>query len=172
MLAAYLFGLLDGSPADDHVREFFIDSLSVWEAAERAPGYLGRSEPHGPLARVPRVFHDYSTCVVVQGLSLWADLTSAQAFARRVEHRAVVHRCRPHLIRTGWPTHVLWWTREVPTFDEGAVRLEQLHDRGSSPDAFTLEAPHRHGGSSAVVPQSLRRGHPGSSPHHAAEESS
>ena len=42
-----------------------------------------------------------------------------------------------------WPPFALWWIEddEMPIWQDGAERLEYLHDNGSTPFAFNLKHP-------------------------------
>ena len=42
-----------------------------------------------------------------------------------------------------WPTYVAWWVddQHIPTREEAAAKLEQLHDQGATSEAFDFKSP-------------------------------
>jgi hypothetical protein len=74
-------------------------------------------------------------------LSLWSDLESVAAFAYQGEHGSSMKIRREWFLENEFPGFVAWWVEEghVPTFAEGAERMDQLHIRGCTPYAFNFK---------------------------------
>jgi hypothetical protein len=149
-LAMYNFGLHVGPYDAPEVQGFLRREPANFAAAERAAGFVGRSgypgEP-GPHSWGPQVFPRF-----IQGsgfesapssLSLWRDIESLMAFTYAGVHADALKNARNWNLKGYWPPLVLWWVEPdrsgSPDWREGADRLEQLHDYGSGPTAFTFK---------------------------------
>jgi len=145
-LALYTFGIF-AKPADDPVNQlFFRLNDSVFSAVARAPGLIARSgyddEPDGPPSwgpmAYPRFLDESADDWAPATLSLWQDAASLRAFAYQGIHGAALKKRESWFIQNRWPAYVLWWhpTGDRPNWALAAGRLERLHDRGPSQQAF------------------------------------
>jgi Domain of unknown function (DUF3291) len=149
-LAIYNFGMFRDraeSPSNQGFRE---REPATFDAAERAPGFIGRAGYEGELdheswgVRVyPRFYVERGDGEAPSTLSLWADIESLMAFAYSGVHAEALRRASDWFLPKSWPPYVLWWTPEGrrPDWHESVARFELLHDRGPTPEAFTFEAP-------------------------------
>jgi hypothetical protein len=77
---------------------------------------------------------------MITTLSLWRDVETARQFAYGGLHRAALKRRSDWFHKPEWPSYVLWWTADgqVPTWEEGARKLEALADDGPTRAAFNF----------------------------------
>ncbi|GAA2194166.1 MULTISPECIES: DUF3291 domain-containing protein [Streptomyces] len=159
-LALYTFGTLKSPLADPAplTREFYDIGAAVYRTISQQPGYLAHAEAAdggrgshfeadwgawGEFA-VPAWYdkgRTADTTALAASLSLWTDLRPAFDAVYTGLHREALNRRYDWFERrTGHPSHVFWWIAEgvIPTWQDGVSRLEQLHDHGSAPHAFTF----------------------------------
>jgi hypothetical protein len=158
-LALYTFGVLKVPLADSGalVREFHEMGEIVYREISGQPGYVAHAEAVGG-GRGSHFDLDWGVWgeFVVPGwygkgravesvalaatLSLWMDLRSASDAVYSGLHRGALNRRHDWFERSGHPSHVLWWVSdgEIPAWRDGVSWLEHLHDRGSTPHAFTF----------------------------------
>jgi len=158
-LALYTFGVLKTPLADRGAltREFYRAGDAVYRRIRRCPGYVAHAEPldggPGDLfgadwgAWGEFVVPDWygkgctaETTALAATLSLWTDVRSAFDAVYAGVHREALNRRHDWFERTGYPGHVFWWVPdgEIPTWRDGVPKLEQLHDHGPAPHAFTF----------------------------------
>ncbi|MFC1433954.1 DUF3291 domain-containing protein [Streptacidiphilus sp. N1-3] len=161
-LALYTFGVLTSPLADPAplTREFLDSGDAVYRRISRHPGYLARAESadggRGTLFDldwgawgefVVPAWYDkgrtVETTALAATLSLWTDLGSAFDAVYTGLHRAALNRRYDWFDRTGHPSHVFWWVSDgvIPTWQDGVSRLEDLHEHGPAPQAFTFHHP-------------------------------
>lgn len=87
-------------------------------------------------------------------VSLWRDIQSVYEFSYSGIHRETLMKRGQWFLRPEWPSYAMWWVGEDehPTWRDACVRLENLHDRGSTPKAFDFKRPFHPDGSVASVP--------------------
>jgi len=149
-LALYTFGMF-AKPADDAVNDGFYElNDPIFENVDKASGLIARSgyaSDPGPNpwgAEVyPRFYQDRGDGWSPATLSLWTDLEALFAFTYFGLHSEALKRGWEWFVSPDWPPLVMWWhlDRGYPTWSEGVERLEQLHDHGSKPTAFTFKEP-------------------------------
>jgi hypothetical protein len=159
-LAIYNFGIHVAPYSDPAVEGFRLREAPNFEAAERASGFIGRSgydgEP-GPESWGKQVFPRFlkgsGFDSAPSSLSLWADIESLMAFSYNGVHANALKHARRWNIPQSWPPLVLWWVEagQRPEWKGGVERLENLHDNGPSPSAFSFKAPFAADGSQTVV---------------------
>ena len=73
-------------------------------------------------------------------LSLWTDLQSVFNFAYSGLHLSALRKRAEWFKAPAWPTYACWWVedKEIPTWSQACRKLEQLHDKGSTPQAFNF----------------------------------
>lgn len=161
-LALYTFGVLKSPLADPAplTREFHDSAEPVYLQISQHPGYLAHAEVSGGGTgshfdldwgvwgefAVPRWYGKGRTVddiALAATLSLWTDLPSARDAIYTGLHRAALNRRYDWFDRTEHPSHVFWWVSDevTPSWQDGASRLEHLHDHGSTPRAFTFRHP-------------------------------
>lgn len=150
-LAMYNFGLHVASYDAPEVQGFVRREPVNFAAAEKAAGFVGRSgyvgEP-GPGSWGVQVFprfimgsgHDSGP----SSLSLWEDIESLSAFSYAGVHAEALKNARNWNTSNDWPPLVLWWIEagRRPDWEQGARKLERLHDHGPGPLAFTFKHPY------------------------------
>ena len=156
----YNFGLHVAEYDHPDVRGFRLREPLNFAAAERAAGFVGRSgydgEP-GPASWGEQVFPRF-----IEGtgrdsgpssLSLWADIESLMAFSYNGVHADALKNARNWNQKTYWPKLVLWWVEagHVPQWSDAVPRLEQLHDQGPGPEAFSFKQPYGAEGSPVLI---------------------
>lgn len=159
-LALYTFGVLKSPLADPGplTREFYDSGEAVYREISRHPGYVARAEAadgeRGVLFEadwgawgefaVPAWYgkgRTAETTALAATLSLWTDLRPAFDAVHTGRHREALNRRYDWFERTGHPGHVCWWVSNgvTPTWQGGVSRLEDLHDQGPAPHAFTFQ---------------------------------
>jgi hypothetical protein len=128
---------------------------AVFLEAERSPGFIARARapehsnasnfevdwgPWGTFS-VPRFYtlgRATGTDQRASTLSTWTDLRSVFRFVYAGLHREALKRRTEWFLEPRWPTYAIWWIgdQHVPTWSEACEKLELLHDRGPTPDAF------------------------------------
>ena len=147
-LAAYNFGVFK-RPAEDAVNEGWRERHDpLMHLVGNAPGFIARSgydgEP-GPQSWgsqiFPRFYHERGDGWSPATLSLWQDLQSLFNFTYSGLHREAFVLGKTWFERGDWPPYVLWWVEadHTPNWVEGVARFEDLHDHGSTPQAFNFQ---------------------------------
>ncbi len=92
-------------------------------------------------------------------LSLWRDLESVFAFAYFGVHAEALSHGRDWFVKPEWPSYVAWWVADDhrPDWSEAKTRLEQLHDNGPSPQAFSFKSPFGPDGARIVIDRAAVR---------------
>lgn len=156
-LALYTFGIFR-RPSADPVNDSFhaLNDINL-AAVEIAEGFVARSgydgDP-GPASwgqhAYPRFYVQHADAHSPSTLSLWRNLEAPFAFAYTGIHAQALARGRDWFLqpvpppqKPAWPPYVLWWVTagHRPDWQQAVARLEALHDRGATPDAFTWKTP-------------------------------
>ena len=156
-LALYTFGVLKAPAGSPILTDFVALAPSVFAAAEATDGFLGHAtaarpdlagkakygEDFGPwgVAVAPRFYDGFAKPgeeTMITTLSLWQSIDAARQFAYGGLHHAALKRRGDWFHKAAWPGYVLWWIQagNVPTWAEGAAKLEALADDGPTRDAF------------------------------------
>jgi Domain of unknown function (DUF3291) len=160
-LALYTFGILKAYTGSEILTDFVGAAPSVFAEAKTVDGFLAHAgdarpdlagkakfgEDFGPwgIAVAPR-FYKGSTKpgedTMITTLSLWRDIEAARRFTYGGLHRAALRRRSEWFEKPEWPGYVLWWAadEEVPTWTEGARKLEALDDKGPTSAGFNFTA--------------------------------
>lgn len=122
---------------------------SVFETAERAPGFVCRGKSQqtvdasGHLVKlgydaVPVFYPD--PALVIQTLSVWRDIESVRAYVYSGGHLEALRKRADWMVKTVYPQYVLWRRpgADTPLYAEGVARLEHLHAHGPTANAFTF----------------------------------
>ena len=129
------------APIEDPIMEGFRSQLDPVNAlADRSPGFVWRPDEDGNATAI-RPYTDERMAI---NMSVWESLEALQQFV----YRTAAH-VGPLRDRKQWFEPIegsilaLWWipAGHIPTVDEAKARLEQLRERGPSPDAFTFRTP-------------------------------
>ena len=149
-LALYTFGMF-AAPADDPANDGFRElNGPIFKLVDQAQGLIARSgyaSDPGPspwgLEVYPRFYRETGDGWSPATLSLWTNIESLFSFTYFGLHAAALKRGREWFQRPQWPPLVMWWhTGQVyPTWAEGVMRHEHLHDNGASPTAFDFKQP-------------------------------
>lgn len=149
-LAIYNFGLHVDDYDSPAVEGFRLREAANFEAASLAEGFIGRSgypDVEGPeswgVQVFPRFIDGSGFDSAPSSLSLWRDMESLMAFSYNGVHANALKHARSWNRRQDWPPLVLWWVEagSRPDWQDGVARLEQLHDHGAGPAAFTFKEP-------------------------------
>lgn len=150
-LAMYNFGLHVADYDAPEVQGFLRREPLNFTAAAKASGFVGRSgyadEP-GPeswgVQVFPRFIKGSGRESGPSSLSLWADIESLMAFSYAGVHAEALKNARNWNTKNDWPPLVLWWVEAAsrPYWQNGADKLEWLHDHGPGPRAFTFKQPY------------------------------
>lgn len=125
------------APVDDPRLQGFVDIFDEVDAlAEAAPGMIWRNPPYAPDSGI---WADD----VLPTLSVWQDIEALHHFTFNGLHLQAVRRRRDWFLPYGDVYLVMWWVPagHIPTFQEGAERLDLLRLNGPTPEAFTFSAP-------------------------------
>jgi hypothetical protein len=158
--ALYTFGILKSSQETDKLADFEAAAPIAFNEAETAEGFIA----HGSRARpdlygksklghdfgpwgiyvAPRFYPDNpkpEDGTMIATLSLWRDIEAARNFVYAGFHRAALRRRSDWFRKPDWPGYVLWWVSEdhVPTWREGANKLEALQDNGPTASGFDFK---------------------------------
>ena len=160
-LALYTFGVLKAPTGSQVLVDFVAQAPSVFAEAEAIEGFFGHAsaarpdlagkskfgEDFGPwgIAVAPRFYEGFSKQgeeTMITTLSLWRDIEIARRFTYGGLHRAALKRRSDWFHKPEWPGHVLWWVEDhkIPTWAEGARKLEALDGEGPTGAGFTFAA--------------------------------
>lgn len=108
--------------------------------ADRWPGYVWRLQDELGDATA---FRPFGPDVIVN-LTVWETVESLRDYTYRSGHLEPLRRRRDWFVVADTPHLVLWWipAGTIPTMAEASDRLALLAERGPTPEAFTLRAPH------------------------------
>lgn len=158
-LALYTFGVLKAPTGSETLVDFVTMAPAVFAQAEATEGFLGHAgaarpdlagkakfgEDFGPwgVAVAPSFYDRFSSPgaeTMITTLSLWRDIDVARQFAYGGLHREALRRRSDWFRKPEWPGYVLWWTAkgEVPTWAQGAHKLEGLADGGPTSAGFNF----------------------------------
>ena len=149
-LAVYTFGVFK-EPADHPLNDSFSAyNDPIFAHADQFPGFIKRSgyasdpgpSPWGDEI-YPRFYEEKGDGWCPATLSLWEDLESLFHFTYYGLHGKAFKRGHEWFIDGDWPPFALWWIEDhvQPLWQDGAERLEYLHDNGATPIAFNLKQP-------------------------------
>lgn len=147
-LAMYNFGLHVAVDTAPEVQGFMRREPLNFAAAERAEGFAGRSGYRGvpgPRSWGPQIFPRFikgsGFDSAPSSLSMWHDIESLMAFAYAGVHAEALKNARNWNQKGDWPPLVLWWldAGQRADWQQGADKLEWLHDHGPGPEAFTFK---------------------------------
>lgn len=131
----------------------FVDRVpDTFMAAESGAGFLDRAGRYGIGVPVtdwgeidpPGFLNPEQHPRVAATLSVWEDLESVFAFAYAGVHGESLRHRKEWFTEPQWPTYAAWWIEDdrTPDWQEVKTRLETLHEKGSTPQAFTLKQPY------------------------------
>ena len=158
-LALYTFGVLKAPTGSESLADFVAMAPAVFAEVEGTDGFFGHAtaarpdlagkakfgEDFGPwgIAVAPRFYDEFAKPgeeTMITTLSLWRDIEVARQFAYGGLHRAALRRRGDWFHQAKWPGYVLWWAVDatVPTWAEGARKIEALADEGPTSAAFNF----------------------------------
>jgi hypothetical protein len=171
-LALYTFGVLK-APLHDPAscaRDFLDSAEGIYRQIGLQPGYIARAEAadNAPATLfdadwgawgefvVPAWYgkgRTAETTALAATLSLWSAVRPAFDVIYTGLHRAALNRRYDWFERSGNPGYVLWWVAEgeIPTWQDGVARLNDLQEHGSTSYAFTFHHPFDAGGTPTSV---------------------
>jgi hypothetical protein len=138
----------------------------VFAEAEKSPGFVARADYCDARAELsdferdwgvwgkfaaPRFYSDGTAAgqySAAQTLSVWDSVRSVRNFVYSGLHTQAVKNRHAWFRRVRVPTYVMWWLPpgQLPTWEEGARRIEWLADNGPTPAAFDLRVAFDHYG--------------------------
>jgi len=147
-LALYTFGQFRERHAHPAMAGFREQDPINLDLVLKASGCLGRSgydgDP-GPKSWgkqvFPRFWKDNGDGWAPSTLSIWIEPEAAVAFAYHGHHAAALRAASNWMQDGNWPGYVCWWVKngETPDWQTACLKLEQLHDNGAMPDAFSFK---------------------------------
>ena len=158
-IALYTFGVLKAPTGSEVLVDFVAMAPSVFAKAEAIDGFFGHAgaarpdlagkskvgEDFGPwgIAIAPRFYESFSKPgeeTMIATLSLWRGIEPALRFTYGGLHRDALRRRSEWFNKAQWPGYVLWWVADakIPTWAEGARKLEALHDNGPTTGGFNF----------------------------------
>jgi hypothetical protein len=129
------------APIDDSAMEGFRSQLDPINAlADRSPGFVWRLQTEEGNATAIRPYDDERMAI---NMSVWESLAALQEFVYRSAHVGPLRDRKQWFEPLDAPILALWWipVGHIPTVAEAKDRLQQLKERGPSPDAFTFRTP-------------------------------
>lgn len=129
------------APLDSELMRDFTNALDEINAlAEASPGFVWRLKEDNGNATAVRAFPDPQLIV---NMSVWQDLPSLKDYVYRSMHGRFFGRRAEWFEKMTTPHLVLWWipAGTTPTLDEAKARLQILHERGETAQAFTFRSP-------------------------------
>lgn len=149
-LALYTFGMFT-NPAEDPANDGFHElNDPIFDLADGTAGMIARSgyaaEPGlgswGPEV-YPKFYRDQGDGWSPATLSLWTDLEALFSFTYFGLHAAALKRGREWFETPSWPPLAMWWHVDPspPSWADGVVRHEYLHEHGPTSFAFDFKAP-------------------------------
>jgi len=158
-IAFLTFGIMKSPMGSPEVQGFFDRIGDVYAAADGAAGFYERSirnvetweHSWGPVIAPKFTPRGIDLNQIAMTLSLWRDLESVAAFAYRGAHGDALSRRTDRFRKPEYPPYVAWWVDEShrPNWSEAVVRIEKLHERGPTPDAFSFRKPFDAAGAAA-----------------------
>lgn len=149
-------------PGRAEVQGFFDRAPATIAAASRFAGYVAGStqftmHPRGPHDAagdaLPGFYRPELHAGIACTLSLWRSVESVFAYSYSNAHaEALAHR-KEWFAKGDWPGYAAWWASDdaVPTFADGAVRLNHLYSQGPTPFAFDFKTIYDASGARAAV---------------------
>jgi hypothetical protein len=129
------------APIDDPAMEGFRSQLDPINAlADRSPGFVWRLQTEEGNATAIRPYDDERMAI---NMSVWESLAALQEYVYRSAHVGPLRDRKQWFEPLDGPILALWWipVGHIPTVAEAKDRLQQLKERGPSPDAFTFRTP-------------------------------
>ncbi len=169
-IAFFTLGVLK-APVGDSAVQGFVDRLGeVYRAAEGSAGFFARSVRNlqtwehswGPVIAPQCVPAGLRLTRLAMTLSVWRDLESVAAFTYRGPHAEALSKRGTWFLSGPWPSYVAWWVDEQhqPSWSEAVGRIDRLHTRGATPQAFSF----RQSFDSTGAPFQMQRARPGPIP--------
>lgn len=130
---ARALGPMDGAVMAEFARA--LDPINL--LAERSPGFLWRLQDDDGDATALRIFDDGQVLI---NLSVWRSVDTLRDYTYRSGHAHYVKRRKEWFSAFGRPHYALWWVPEGhrPTPEEARDRIDWIHERGPTADAFTF----------------------------------
>lgn len=126
-------------PLDSPLMADFVADLDrINELAERSPGFVWRLQTDDGDATGLRPLGD----MTLVNMSVWRDVESLSDYVYRSAHVEIMRRRREWFERMEAAFAVLWWVPRDhrPSVVEAVARLEVLHAKGPTVEAFTFRA--------------------------------
>ncbi len=127
------------APLFDPVMEGFVANLDrINSLAYESPGFVWhlQIDIHNPehLAM-------YGVPGLLFNLSVWESVEALQNYVYRGEHAKMMQMRRQWFGEMHTPNYVLWWipAGELPTLEEGKLRIAHLTEHGPSEYAFSFK---------------------------------
>lgn len=160
-LAFTTFAIMKAPYGQPEVKGFEDLTGPSFRQAERSEGFLARAteiDDNPDLTnferdwgawgefRVPRFYDggfDTASDTRASTLSLWRSIAAVRSFVYSGFHKQALVGRKEWFRAPNWPTYAMWWVAEgsIPTWSDAVARLELLHDRGPTPQAFTFRTP-------------------------------
>lgn len=138
-LAQFNIARLKAPLASPALADFVANLERINTLADAAPGFLWRLKTEAGDATAYRPLGE--DCIV--NLSVWANVSSLQAFIYGHEHIGIMRRRLEWFVPMTEAHLVLWWVPpgHRPDIDEAIQRLEALRRDGPQDEAFNFQKP-------------------------------
>ena len=123
-------------PTDDPRLAEFMNNLALVNAiADRSSGFVWRLQDESGNATAFRPFPDPTMAV---NLSVWKSAADLEQFVWKTVHERFYRKRGDWFDPMKKPHLVMWWVEEghIPTLEEAAERLADLHQHGPTEHAF------------------------------------
>ena len=135
-LAQVNIGRMRGTNIEDLVMQEFVENLDrINGLAEKSAGFIWRlKDEHNNATH----FNPYEDKRIIINLSVWRDLESFERFVYHSDHLNFIKR-RMEWFEKFEKSHLALWfipAGHLPTISEAVHKLDYLHQRGPSAEAF------------------------------------
>lgn len=126
-------------PLEDPRMAGFTGRLAEINAlGDTAPGFVWRLQGEGGTSSELQFTRDP---MIIVNLTAWASVDELWAYTYQSEHRTLFAERNGWFERLDGPSLVMWWipVGDIPTAQEGFVRLARLKAEGPTQEAFTFK---------------------------------
>ena len=157
VLAVVNFAQTTSELYSSHMCDFRVATEAVYRQAESIDGHIASARPQdncehlsfferewgrwGPF-RVPSYYQGgtkLGDIYEASALSVWRNLPALYRFVYHGAHLMGIKSRHRWFKPMKEANYAMWWTREWPTWEEGARRLEMQQEHGLSKETFTFK---------------------------------
>ena len=124
---------------DDPAMAEFVAQLDAINAvADVSPGFVWRLQDESGNATDIQAYSDPRMII---NMSVWETAEALFDYVYKSDHLSVLRRRKDWFEADGRPRLAMWWIEagQIPSVDDGVVRLDHLAEHGSTAYAFTFK---------------------------------